>query len=812
MSGSATTQGDSAKDFGSGDEGLCARWQAEIKAADKVRQDWLSRCDRIERRYRDDELRDDTLDDPVRISILWSNIQTLKPAVYSRPPVPVVTRRFRDRDPVARAASMILQRTLAFQIDDGDMHQLMREVVDDYLLYARGTCWARYCPHYSTTAMPGRVTADAEPETPPASDGDWPDFFGREGMPSGAEYGGQADEGEQVGEEAGDDAPDWEEVQWDFVHRRDFLHGPGNVWKGVKWVARDVRLTRDAMVERFGRKARTIPLTWKPGDSSDDKDDKDDEVIRRAEVTEVWCRETKTVYWFANARQEIVLLDKEDDPLGLRGFFPTPRPLFGTLTSGSLVPIPDYDEYRGQAQEMDELTARIAALTSAIKVAGVYDERWPELARIFDEGAENQLIGITSYAEFAAKSGMSGAIDLIPMLDMIKTLGALIEARTAVKADLYEVTGIADVIRGSTAPQETATAQRIKGRYATLRLSDRQFEVARYVRDVLRITGEIVCEQFSPETLRLASNFDQSQLGQANGAAPPPPMMGHNGGPPMGMPGAQAPQILPKPSLGTPSPISGGFSGTAEPPLFDRAVALLKNDKLRGFAIDIEDQSTIAMDDEAEKMSRVQFIEGVGKFIESIIKIPPAMAPALIPMLGKMLLFGARGFRAGLEMETVIEDAIERATAMVEKAAAAPPPPNPDMIRAETDAKKAQADVALAQADQQLRAQVAQAEMATKAAEAQATAQEAAQDRWMKNQEMMHNAAQQGAQNAQDSTQHQIAIDAQMLAREKLALDERRLEFDTEMGAAKLLLEQARLELDREALKAQAKEAKEPAE
>jgi hypothetical protein len=478
---------------------------------------------------------------------------------------------------------------------------------------------------------------------------------------------------------------------------------------------------------------------------------------------------------------------------------------------------------------MDDLTVRIAALTSAIKVAGVYDERWPELARLFEEGEENQLIGITSYAEFAAKSGMSGAIDLIPMLDMIKTLGALIEARTAVKADLYEVTGIADVIRGSTAPQETATAQRIKGRYATLRLSDRQLEVARYVRDVLRITGEIVCEHFSPETLRLASNFDQSQIGQANAAPQQPPMMGHNGGPPMGAPGGvggiqggfpptpmaplgmQAPQILPKPSLGMAPPISGGLMGAPQPPLFDRAVALLKNDKLRGFAIDIEDQSTIAMDDEAEKMSRVQFIEGVGKFIESTIKIPPAMAPALMPMLGKMLLFGARGFRAGLEMETVIEDAIERATAMVEKAAASPPPPNPDMIRAETDAKKAQADVALAQADQQLRAQVAQAEMAAKTAEAQATAQEAAQDREMKNQEMMHNAAQQAAQNAQDSTQHQIAIDAQMLARERLTLDRDRLTLDSETAAAKLLLEQARLDLDREALQVQAKAAKEPA-
>jgi len=39
-------------------------------------------------------------------------------------------------------------------------------------------------------------------------------------------------------------------------------------------------------------------------------------------------------------------LDRKDDPLGLTEFFPCPMPLFATVTTGSLIPVPDYCEYQ----------------------------------------------------------------------------------------------------------------------------------------------------------------------------------------------------------------------------------------------------------------------------------------------------------------------------------------------------------------------------------------------------------------------------------------------------------------------------------
>jgi len=716
-------------DYGTDSDGQATRWFAEIKIAQDDFHDWLKQCREIEYRYRDKRL--DAQKDEKRFAVLWSNIETLKPAVYARPPVPVVTRRYRDQDSVGRAAALILRRNIQHAIDVGEVHHLMKQVRDDYLLFARGVMWARYEPHFDTAERPSGT------------------------MDLGSEAD---DEGVQVTDDTESESEEvaWEEVEWDFVGRDDFLHSPARVWAEVRWVARRVRMTRAALKERFGNKVGgDIPLMWKPERGETEPDGTPiHEALKRAVVYEIWSMDDRTVYWVAEGYD--ALCDKKDDPLGLEGFFPCPRPLYGTLTNSSLVPIPDYKQYQDQASELDDLTGRIAAITQAIKVAGVYDSRFTEISRIFEEGLENQLIPVEQWGEFAQKGGLEGSLSLVPVDALVKTLQTLIEARAAVKADLYEITGIADIVRGSTAPEETATAQRIKGRYATLRLSDRQLEVARYVRDVLRLTGEIICKHFSPETMALASNFQESEIAQDS----VPPQMGHNGGPPMqGMPGAMM----------------------AQPPaLLDQAIALLKDDRLRSFRIDVEDQSTIAVDDEAEKASRVEFLTAVGGFLSQSVQMPPNLAPALTPMLGKLLMFGVRGFRVGADMEAALEDALGKVEQMVTQQAQNPAP-NPEAQKAQAELQKTQMEMQKAQADMQFQAQQAE------------------QDRALKQQEMQMNAAQAQAQNAQDATEHQLKIATMELEQQRLGLEQWKAEAEVQLQQEKLRLEAEKVRLDHEA-------------
>ena len=690
----------SPADYGTGDAGKAARWHAEIKLALKGSERWLKDCRKVEDRYRDERRNSDT--DSARFNVLWSNIETLKPAVYARPPVPVVTRRFRDSDPVARAAALILQRNLQHAIEEGDLHHRIKMARDDYLLFARGTLWARYEPH-----MQG--TTDEVAIEGPQVDGD--------------------SENERL-------EVVYEEVEWDFVHRDDFLHGAARIWAEVPWVGRRVRMTREEGVERFGDKFKDVPLNWKPNHITD-AEVEENQAFLRAVVYEIWNIDDRRVYWIADGYDD--LLDEKKDPLGLAAFWPCPRPLYGTLTNESLMPIPDYMEYQDQALELDRLTGRIDKITEAVKVVGVYDNRFDALGRVFEEGTDNELFPVDNYAELQAKGGLDGAFDLIDTSSIASVLETLFNVRTSAKNDLYEITGIADIIRGSTAPEETATAQRIKGRYATLRLSDRQLEMARFVRDLLRITAEIICRHFAPQTMLLASNFRESEVVEDETAMP-------------------------------------------EGMLTAQAIALLKDDRLRTFRVDVEDKSTIAMDDEEEKQGRTEFLTAVGAFLKEAVAIPPQLAPILVPVLGKMLLFGVRGFRAGVEMETALEDAVQKLTQQTQAMAKQPPPPDPDMIKAQTEQAKVQADIAMQQQQMQHDAQV-------KAAELQ-----------VKQQEMAVAAEQAKVQNAQDYTQHQIAIDKAQLERERFAHEAQQAEREHQLELMKVALEARKLDLEEQKL------------
>lgn len=699
----------SVKDFGS----KVDRWNAELDLAREECHDWWNACDRIERVYR--SRTHGARQRAVQFNILWSNVETLKPAIYARPPVPVVARTFQDSDPIGRAASMILRRTIQHEIEAYGLDERCKQVRNDYLLYGRGTLWVRY---------------EAEIGKSPSV----------------------TEESEELGERI-----EHEAVEWDFVRRTDFLHASAPNWESVSWVARRVRMTQDDGVKRFGRAFMNVPLNYRPEGrrTLNREDNATYDVLSRAVVYEIWDKRTRRVLWIAEGYDKV--LDEIDDPLNLRAFFPCPRPLYATLTDSTLVPVPDYQEYSAQAEQLDELTARIRNLTKAIKTTGVYNGAFPEIARMFRENSENELVPVKDFAALAQRGGLGAAIELLPVLDMAQTLQTLIDARAHVKSDLYEITGISDVIRGAetVGPDKTATEIRTKGRYATLRLSDRQMQMAVFVRDVLRITGEIIAEHFTPDTMRAASNWDASEEAQSS-----------------------------------------------PPELFDQAVMLLRNDRLRGFKIDIEDRSTIMADQEEEKAARVQFLEAVGGFIERAVMIPPELAPVLAPALGRMMMFGVRGFPIGLEIETVLEDTVAKLQRFLEAKAQQPPQPSPDMIKAQAEAQRTAAEMQMKQAEFQssmqiegMKAQAAMRKADADLAIAQANLQIKQIEAQMAGVKLNADMQQAEAQNAQDATDHVLAMqDADLAARAQ--------QHTEDYDWAKLAVEAEKVDASREAAEA----------
>lgn len=711
----------SEQDFGAGEAGIAAWWHTEIKLARKFRERWWKRVRKIVERYRDELGKDERSDDlqvGVRFNVLWSNTQTLLPAVYAKPPKPVVERRYLNRDPVGRTASMILERALNYNLEVGYYHSSTRKSVLDYLLAGQGVVWHRYEPTYDYAQPP--ITETRPPPQPPMpmpaggpsagplggpgtiptqqpsmlAQGMAPGPVGAQG-PVPAQmgpYGQQPADGAQGGEAYPTVAA--EKVCTDYVHVDDFITNAARTCDELRWVGKRSYLTRKQLIDRFGEKGSKVPLDYKPKDlPARSKPSQQDEVFARATVWECWNKDDRKVYFVSEHHNEV--LEVADDPLRLECFWPTPEPLLATVANDSIVPVPDYAEYQGQAQELDELTQRIASLTKCIKVAGVYDASVPALKQLLDEGQENKLYPVAKWAEFSEKKGLDGCTDFLPIRDMAEVLIRLYEARAQVKNDLYEITGISDIVRGAAgagAPK-TATEQRIKGQFASLRLQDRQAGVARFCRDSLRIQAEIMAEHFAPETLYLMSGYEQWGPEQHIQA---------------GMDQKQAQQQAMQ--------------------VFQQAIQLLRNDKLRGFRIEIETDSTIEPDAQMEKQARVEFLGAMAQFLPQVIQAG-TQQPKFAPLMGKMLMFGVRGFRTGRELETALEETI----GVLEQLAQNPQQkPSPEEMQLQTEQMKQQGETQR----MQMEAQQSQQDMALKQQQAAADMALKQREHQMKMEEM----------------------------------------------------------------------------
>jgi hypothetical protein len=608
-------------DFGDDPGAVARRWISELELAEKDQAAWRRRGRRIIKRYREERDEGAAETRGRRFSLLWANIQTLGPAVYARTPTAVVGRRWRDEDPVGRVASEVLERALNFAVDSLDFSDILLGLRDDFLLVGRGQAWVRYVPHMRT------MTPSAPLANPEGQIADDPEPY---------------------------EVVDWEEAVVDHVCWDDFLHNSARSWAEVRWVARAVFMTREELVERFGEDVGgQVPLDQGSEEGSGPSDDH--QQFRKAAVYEIWDKPSRTAVWISKGWTEGPL-DTREDPLGLADFFPCPRPLLGTTAPDSLVPTPDYVFYEGQARDINDLTHRIGLLTDAIRLRGFYaagGEAGKSLEDLF-ASESGTLIPVDSWAAFSERGGIKGLIEWIPLDMVMGALKGCIEARGQLIEDVYQVTGIADIMRGDTDPEETAAAQRIKANWGSSRVRDKQKELARFARDVLKIMGQVIAAKFSPDTLAGMTNIQLLPTPQAK-AALQAQLQAQGQQAAMAAARAQAMGQPPPPPFQPPP----AAQALMQQPSWAEVMGLLRDDAMRAFRIDIETDSTIEPDDQDEKVRRIEFIQAVGEYVA---KSMPALqlAPAMTPVIAEGLKFLVRGFRVGREMEETIDRALDQ--------------------------------------------------------------------------------------------------------------------------------------------------------
>lgn len=660
----------------------------EITLYETDTKKWYERARKISRRYKDE--RGTETESKTRFNILYSNIQTLLPAAYGSNPNPDIERRFRDDDVLGRVTSDILERCTAYFVKTEKFGSTVKKSLLDRLLGGRGIAWARYIPHMRDMEL---------------------QQFPEEIQEEGQEITNDAEMGDEVKEPAPLAEPlqevYYEEAYPDYVHMEDFGHNIARVWHEVWIVWRRVFLDKDEIKERFPdiTEDQLAEIAFDQGmmDEKSGNENKSEQVRNKAEIFECWNIKTKKAYWLHKQSKEF--LDEVDDPLGLPDFFPCPKPLYAVLDNNSLVPTPDYVEYQDQARELDEITARISSITKSLKIVGVYDASVEGLSRLLEEGYENYMIPISQWTTFAAKNGLEGTTSFLPIEQNAKVLLALYDARDRVKADLYEITGIADIIRGDTKASETATAQRIKGQFATLRLSDLQGKTSEFAKDLVVKIANIIAKHFSIDTIKQISGVRlmtaqekqtfQMQQQQIQGQYAQAQKMQQ---------AAQAQgQNLPAPP--PPPPIDNKMQEMLDNPTWEEVEQLLRDQPHLCFKIDIETDSTIISDRQEEQQARVEFLKAAGEFMVQMKDMPPET----MPLLAEMLMFGVRGFKVGKAIEGQFRVMMNK----IEQMAKNPPPPKPDpaMAKVQADIQAQQARAVADKADAENDAKMKIAEM-----------------------------------------------------------------------------------------------------
>lgn len=655
---------DTAEKMSTTPAGLLKRWKTEWQMAGQREEGWREDCGKVWKIYESADRGGNTF------NILWSNTETMRPALYNSLPAPDVRRRFRDPDPVGKVASTALQRALTYSLDAYDFDQELINTVIDVLLPGRGVARVKYEPTFVDKKPEAPGASDDTGEAPPqVADGETADAPASQSDEDSAWLGEDADEKkeETPDQELADEAVITEHVMWDK-----FRHGAGKSWKQVPWVGFEHEMPLDQLEEMFPEQAHDIKLeeVELPDDKSDGSKDAKT-LCKVGKVIEIWDKCTRTVIFWSPGYKDGVLKELPD-PLNLDGFFPIPRPIYAIENSRSLSVGILYHKYEEQAIELNRTSLRINKIINGLKIRGAYSAALTEVPQIV-EATDNTLIPIANASEVMSSGGLDKAIWMMPIDKLSQVLEGLYAAREKTIDTIYQITGLGDILRGASNPHETLGAQKIKTQWGSLRLQRLQREIQRFCRDLIRLKAEVFAKHFDSKTLSQMSGIqlptdEQKARGQERIAAsqqpPQPPMPGMPPPPP-----PLNPQQMQQ------------LQAAIKLPSWTDVMKLYQSEAMRMYRIDVETDSTVAETVDRDMDGLTQAMTAVANIFQTL---GPAIQAGYLSVDVVKALAGqvARVAKWG----TPVEDAIDQIQQPP------PPPPPPPDTSVQTAQVKAQAD------------------------------------------------------------------------------------------------------------------------
>lgn len=717
---------------------------AALKKAEDAFREWQNVCQDVDDLYNLNEYRTDLQSvgwQDADLDLFWSSFEVLKPAVYARPPQPVVAPLFKDGKPVHNLTAELLERCAISTFARTGINDVMLLLRDDLIFTGRGAPWVRY----------------------------------------------EVEDGKHS-------------VCVEHKDRLDFLHEPARKWAEVGWVAGAAWMTKADMRKRFRKTSgdRYQDATYSVQRDADNRDLEKRASVRKTKVWEVWHKADKKVYWVTEGVE--VLLDSSEPDLSLTGFFPCPKPAYATLRRRSLIPVPDFQRYSIHFKKISELTRRIYALLDKVQMKGLVPaggDVGQAIEDLIRDDSDQIIIPVPGGAML--QQGATGFVAWLPLNELAQAIQGLIDARTQLINDFYSLSGVSDIMRGATDADETLGAQQLKSQYGSVRVREKSAELQRVAADTVKLAAEIIADKFPQKALLEMSGLEiptkadiekrvtqieteakkdldglnkkaqeQAQQTQQQGQQQPP------------VDPEQAKQALQQAQQQVLAKYAPMLAEAEQQVPIEDVMQLLRDDRAMSFVFEIESSSTILTDELQEKSTRNEFMTQFTSASQPLMAMS-AMGDQGAKLAGELMKFVLAPYRAGRTLDGAIDEFIDAAPEMAKAAAgnqgdseglaeANNMLAEAEMVKAQAAMEGVKAKAARDQADMQAK----MAEMQQRATDAQAKAGEAQTKLEMQIVDMQEK-SRVAAEKAQADIDYVTAQTAKIL--HSIGLDERKQEL-----------------------------------
>lgn len=653
-----------------------------IVSANRARENWLTMAkrswDEIKKRQRNGKLwgvTPSSVRRRAKYPAWYSIFKVRQSLVLSRLGIPICKDATQDgKDNVGATAAILRERLAVNLAKSFPMFDTMASNRDDFLVTNFALCRA----YYERDEVKQRVKEYIVPEKVITSDGSEDVvFIDSNGKEVESDDIHQDDSGYFLYKHEVIDVEN-ERICLEPMLYKDVYVDPNiRRWARCKRLAFECHYSEPEFKEVFG--VRAFNDLSNPDIDPQDQSQPKQQTIK---VFEYWDYYERECYWFAEngsdfikpkgyktpteyAENETGEVEALNGLYNLDTFFPCPPPLIMNSPTDEFWPVPEYLQLMEILDEIHSIFGRMMETTRAYRARLLYDSSIDGLAEGIKEMPEAGAIGVTNLTQSLAQAGgdIKNVAQYIPVEGIILSLQQLYISLEQRLNTLWRLTATSDMLQGLAQDQTQRTfgERQMTEKYALNQLEEPQRKMQEYVRDCYELITEMALKNFKDESLEV--------------------------------------YIMP---------------ATLQPhdqENYRAALGMLK-DNTKRFRIDLETDSTIALNESYDKQMRMELNSALTATIKDAAAVTES-SPALAAILLHNCKYLIQGFRQSKLFQSEISEAIDSVITQAEEAAMnAPPPFDKDQATLQLKAQEVKANVDLQTFKEMNANQLAQMELA----------------------------------------------------------------------------------------------------